>query len=88
LLKGNWRPADPFWLKADTHLDAVGDPDERNPAVHSMFLAVEGHGPGNRARASPFAGNIQVQFFVPRHAANREVAIDRKCPGSGLFNLY
>ena len=56
-LKDKRRTADPLGLKVDTHLHTVGDPDERNPAVHPVFLAIKSHGPHNRTRACPLAGN-------------------------------
>ena len=47
LLKGQGRPADSLPLEVDAHLDAVGDPDEGNAAVHPVFLTVESHRPFN-----------------------------------------
>ena len=56
-LKNKRRTADPLGLKVDTHLHTVGDPDERNPAVHPVFLAIKSHGPHNRTRACSLAGS-------------------------------
>jgi hypothetical protein len=39
------RPADSLPLEVDSHLDAVGDPDEGNAAVHAVVLTVESHCP-------------------------------------------
>ena len=57
LLKGHRRPADSLHLEIHGHLDAVGNLDEGNAAVHSVVLTVEGHRPFDRARARPRAGN-------------------------------
>jgi hypothetical protein len=40
LLKGNWRPADPFCFKSDTHPDAVGDLDKGIPLFIPYSLRV------------------------------------------------
>jgi hypothetical protein len=47
LLEYQRRPADSLCLEVDSHLDAVGDLDEGNAAVHTEFLTVERHGPFN-----------------------------------------
>jgi len=44
-VKDQRRPADSVNLKGNSNLDSVGDPDERNTAVHPVVLTVEGHGP-------------------------------------------
>jgi len=55
LLKDHRRPADSLCLKGDSYLDTVGDPNERNAAVHTIVLAVEGHCPFNLAYAFALA---------------------------------
>jgi hypothetical protein len=57
LLKDHRRPADSLRLEGDGHLDAVGDSDEGNAAVHAVFLTVEGHCAVNLARAGSLAGH-------------------------------
>ena len=47
LLKDQGRPADSLSLEGDSHLDAVGDLNEGNAAVHPVILTVEGHRPLN-----------------------------------------
>ena len=54
-LKNQGRTADALHLEVDTHLDAVGDLDEGNAAVHSVVLTVEGHCPFDLAYACPLA---------------------------------
>jgi hypothetical protein len=49
LLKIHWRTADARPLQVDSHLDAVGDLDEGNAAVHALLLTIEGHCPLNSA---------------------------------------
>src|ERR1700752_2519987 len=48
-LEGQWGPADPLTFERDIHFDAIGDRDERNTFIHAVVLAVEGHGPVDRA---------------------------------------
>src|SRR5271157_1533272 len=43
------RPADALPLEVDSHLNAVGDLDEGNAAVHPVILAIKGHCPFNLA---------------------------------------
>lgn len=43
LLKEQRRSADPFHLEVNRDLNAVGDPDEGNAAVHAEFFAIERH---------------------------------------------
>jgi hypothetical protein len=43
LFEDNGRPADTLPLQIHGYLDAVGDFDERDAAVHSVLLSVEGH---------------------------------------------
>jgi hypothetical protein len=47
LLKDHRRAADSLRLEGDSYLDAVGDLDERNAAVHPVVFAVEGQCPFN-----------------------------------------
>jgi hypothetical protein len=49
LLKDYRRAADSLRLEGDGYLDAVGDLDEGNAAVHPVVFAVEGHCPFNLA---------------------------------------
>jgi hypothetical protein len=51
LLKDQRRTADAFDLEGDGHFDAIGNLDEGNAAIHSVFFAVEGHRPVNGAGA-------------------------------------
>jgi hypothetical protein len=55
LLEYYRRPAHSLRLKSDCHLDAVGDLDEGNAAVHSVVFTVKGHGPFNLAYAFALA---------------------------------
>src|SRR3974377_1465845 len=43
LLSGQRRPADSFTPEVKTHVNMVGDLDERNAFVHPVILAVEDH---------------------------------------------
>jgi hypothetical protein len=43
------RPAGSFRLEVNAHLNAVGDSDEGNAAVHPEVLSVEGHCPSYQA---------------------------------------
>jgi hypothetical protein len=47
LLKDHRRPSNSLRLEGNSYLDAVGDPDERDAAVHPVILTVESHGPFN-----------------------------------------
>jgi len=58
LLEGHRRPADPRCFEINTDLDAVGDLDERDSAVHSILFAVEGHCPGNSPGPGPVSGEL------------------------------
>jgi hypothetical protein len=49
LLEYQRRSAYSLALEVDSHLDAVGDPDEGNVCVHVVILTVEGHCPLNLA---------------------------------------
>jgi hypothetical protein len=49
LLKHQRRPANSLPLEVDSHLDAVGDPDEGNALIHPVVLTIEGHCPFDRA---------------------------------------
>ena len=51
--------ADPLPFEGDGHLDAIGDPDERNAAVHPELLAVERHRPLDLTGARAFPGDRQ-----------------------------
>ena len=57
LLKDHWRAADSLRLESDCYLDAVGNPDEGNPAIHPVVLTVEGHCPSDVARSFPLGVN-------------------------------
>jgi hypothetical protein len=87
LLKDHGRPIDSLPFEVDGYFDPVGDLDEGNAAVHSVLLAIESHSPRNRSAASALAGNCKRQLLGLGHAANREVALDLNCVGSGLYNL-
>jgi hypothetical protein len=49
LLKDDRRPADSIRLERDGHLDAIGDFDEGDAAVHPVVLTVEVQCPANLA---------------------------------------
>lgn len=53
--------ADAFGLECDVDLNAVGDLDEGDPAVHSKFLAVEGHAPLDLSLAGTNPGDRKRQ---------------------------
>ena len=74
-------------LKGDRYLDAVGDLDEGNAAVHPVVLAVKGHCPFNAAFACAFAGKYKVQRLGFGHTANSEGPLNIKGGGTGLHNL-
>jgi hypothetical protein len=86
-LKGQGRSADALAFEIDCDLDAVGDLDEGNAAVHAIVFAVEGHGATDVARAGALAGNFQGERFGLRHSANRKRAGYIKGSRTGLYNL-
>lgn len=49
LFKDKRWSADASPFQVNRHLDAIGNLDKRNPAVHPIVLAVEGHRPFDRA---------------------------------------
>ena len=53
LFKDQRRTADAVGYKIDSHLYAVGNLNERNATIHSVFLPVKGHGSFNFAVAAP-----------------------------------
>ena len=69
----DWRPTDSLRVEFDGHLNAVGNLDEGNAAVHPVLLAVEGHRSRNRACSSAPSGNRQRQLLGFRHSAYRKV---------------
>ena len=48
-LRANGGPLTRLTFERDIHFDAIGDRDERNTFIHPVVLAVEGHGPVDRA---------------------------------------
>ena len=86
-LKTNGRPADSLPLEVDSNLDAVGNLDEGDAAVHPVVLTVEGHCPFNLAYACPLAGKRKRQRLGFRHSANRKRSLNIKGVGAGLHNL-
>jgi len=87
VLQSDWRSADPLRLEIDTHLDPIGDLNERNAAVHPVLLAVKCHRPLNRAGPSPRAGNGERQLLGFGHSADRKVPIHFESVGTGLYDL-
>ena len=55
------RPAYALRMEVDTHLDAVGDLDEGDAAIHPVLLSIEGHCARDRAHSSPYAGDRKLQ---------------------------
>jgi hypothetical protein len=49
MLERHRRSADLLCPKVNTHLDAVGNLDKGNAAIHPVLLLVESHCPRNRA---------------------------------------
>ena len=43
LLKDQWRAANSVDCQKDRHLDAIGNLDERNTAIHAVVLSIKGH---------------------------------------------
>ena len=84
----NWgRPADSFSLEVDTHLDAVGNFDEGNAAVHPVLLTVEGHCPFNAARTFPYVGSRKSQCLGLGDPTDSERSWEFKCGRTSLRNL-
>src|SRR5208283_2822912 len=67
-LKDHRKPADSFRLQGESYLDAVGDPDKRNAAVHPVVPTVEGHCPFNIAGGCPFSLNRQDELVGFSHS--------------------
>src|SRR4029077_14553120 len=74
-------------MEVDSHLNAVGNPDEGNAGVHAEFLTVECHGPFNVARPCTLAGNRKGEGLGLRDAANGKRAWHIKGGGASLHNL-
>ena len=55
LLEGQRGTANSVDYEEDRYLDAVGDLDERNAAIHAVVLSIKGHCPRNLSVASPLA---------------------------------
>src|SRR5215467_2500089 len=87
LLKDQWRAANSVDYQKDRHLDAIGNLDERNTAIHAVVLSIKGHCSRNLPVARPLSRTNQMQCFVLRDSANCELA--RKVGGvwTGLYNL-
>ena len=74
----------PVWIA----LELLGPTVHRPPAVlHPVLLTIEGHRPSDRTGAGALASNCKCQFFGLGHTANREVAVELKRVGTGLFNF-
>src|SRR5258708_3626839 len=86
LLENQWRAADSRPLEVDVHLDAIGDSDKRNAAVHPVVLAVEVQRPGNPAGAGTNAGHRKCQRLGSGNSADRKVAVHLEGGGTGLGN--
>ena len=80
LLKGNRRSADPRCMEVDSYFNAVGNLNKGNAAVHSILLAVEGHGSLDRARA----GNGQRELLGFLRSSNGEVPVHVESVRAGL----
>ena len=87
LLENDRRSADSLRVDVNVYLDAVGDPEERNAAVHPVVLPINRHYPFNLACACPPAGNRQCQSLTFGHSAYRKVTINIEVVGTGLNNL-
>jgi hypothetical protein len=81
------RATDSRSREIDRDLNAVGDFDERDAAVHPVFLAVKGHGSGDGAVARASAGYREKQLLGLGDSADGEVAIDLKGGRAGLYDL-
>ena len=66
------------------HLDAVGDFDEWDSAVHSVIFTIEGHRSCDRIVAGSFADKRKAQLLGFGDSANGKVAIHFKCVGTCL----
>jgi hypothetical protein len=55
-------------FKGDINLDAVGDLDEGDAAVHAKFLTVKRHGTFNVAVPCPIAGKRKVERLGLGHS--------------------
>jgi hypothetical protein len=87
LLKDHRRPTDPFHLEGDSYLDAVGDLDEGNVAVHPVVFTVERHCALNLAGGFTFALGGEDQRIGFGDSADRKVALHVKRVGCRLHNL-
>src|SRR6516165_41341 len=88
LLEDERRSADSVGYEGDGHLNAVGNLDKRNAAIHSELLTVKGHSSCNFAVTAAFCSrDDQVQCFGLGDSANRECARNVKGVGAGLHNL-
>src|SRR5215469_14257554 len=66
LLKDQWRTANAVDYEINRYLNAIGNLDERNAAIHTVVLSIKSHCPGNLPMAGPLARTSQMQCFVLR----------------------
>ena len=79
--------ADTCPVETDVDLNAVCDLDERNAAVHSVVLAVEGHSSLDIACACSYAGDGERKGLGFRDAADGEGARYVEGVWAGLNNF-
>src|SRR5262245_25103510 len=78
--------ADPLPVQNHGHLDAIGDPDERNAAVHPELFPVERHRALDLTRARAFPGDREQQRLGFGDAPDGEVALNLQGLRPGLHN--
>src|ERR1700678_500773 len=87
LLEDQRRPAHSLRHQGDVNLDAVGDSDEGDAAVHPVVLAIEVQRPINLARAGALAGHGECELLGSGNSADRKVAVDLEGVGTGLYEF-
>ena len=74
-------------LEGDRYLDAIGDPDERNAAVHPELFTVERHCALDLTGARPFPGDREQQCLGFGDTPDGEVTLNLEGLRPGLHNL-
>jgi hypothetical protein len=87
LLEHHRRPGDARANQVDRHLDAIGDLDEGDAAVHAVVPAIECHRPLGCALAGALAGDRQRKMLRLGHSADGEVTVQFESVRAGLYDL-
>jgi hypothetical protein len=69
------------------HFDTIRDFYERDTAIHSVFLAIEGHGAFYLALSGALADGRERQLFGFRYSPDGKGARDIEAVWAGLLNL-